>query len=268
MDGRQTITPIAALRRTTRRLAACTAAASVALLATAGASQAEDASPATRFAVGSPAMQVAQQIAAANWGTQACGGRVTVEWGADEANINARSYWANPFSSYDAPEHNTQCRIVFNASMSFTWPKFCTVLVHEYGHLTGRPHTTDGPDVMSPIYRAPLPACTDAEPAAAAPTPAPAPEPAPAIATPAPASTVVTTPTPRATKRAKARAKDRAGARAKARKASARKRHTNADMDFPLPWAPFSDVLDHAADPVLVVHEVEPLVDLVQGDAV
>jgi hypothetical protein len=44
--------------------------------------------------------------------------------------------------------------------MTFDWAQFCTVLVHEYGHLTGHPHTADGDGVMSPIYRAPLPACT------------------------------------------------------------------------------------------------------------
>lgn len=154
-----------------------------------------DTPPAERFAVGSPAMATAQQIAIAQWGAMPCNGQVTVEWGTDDANINARSYWANPTSSYGAPERNVQCRVVFNGQMRFDWPKFCTVLVHELGHLAGHDHTADGADVMSPIYRAPLPACTntpDPSGVAAPATAMAALASAPAAITTAPAATTQT----------------------------------------------------------------------------
>jgi hypothetical protein len=215
-----------------------------ALLTVTPGSRADDVPPATRFAVGSPAMQAALAIARANWGMDACNGQVAIEWGVDEANINARSFWANPVSSYDNPAQNVQCRIVFNSTMTFSWEKLCTVVVHEYGHLTGHPHTVDGPDVMSPIYRAPLPACTTADPTAA---PAPAPAPAP----PVEAGTLTTTPdaalldAPRARTRKRQHEKalrregSRSRKRAKARMASHRlMRFSDADAE-PRPWAPF-----------------------------
>lgn len=152
---------------------------------------AADTPPAERFAVGSPAMATAQQIAVAQWGAMPCNGQVTFEWGTDDANINARSYWANPTSAYGAPALNVQCRIVFNSQMRFDWPKFCTVFVHELGHLAGHEHTADGPDVMSPIYRAALPACADTpDPSAVA-----APSMAAAAMTSAPATQTSTTTT-------------------------------------------------------------------------
>jgi hypothetical protein len=140
------------------RLAAVLALAIVA--ASAGVGRAADAVGASaRYAVGSPGMLVAQGIARSTWGVDPCGGQIDISWGTDDPLINARSSWANPVGTYGAPQVNTQCRVVFNAAMAFSWEKFCTVLVHEYGHLSGHPHTVDGPDVMSPIYRAPLPAC-------------------------------------------------------------------------------------------------------------
>ena len=179
-------------------------------LVTAGAGVADDVPPATRFAVDSPAMATAQQIARAHWGVDACAGQVTISWGTDEASINARSYWANPYSAYDHPALNVQCRIVFNAQMSYSWAKFCTVLVHEYGHLVGRPHVADGADVMSPIYRAPLEACLIDEPGVRV----EAPTPQPVVA---PVSPVVDAPRPRTTSRAGRRASARRAARARAK---------------------------------------------------
>jgi len=220
-----------------------------ALLGVTPSSRADDVPPATRFAVGSPAMQTALDIARANWGVDACRGQVAIEWGVDEANINARSFWANPVSSYDNPAQNVQCRIVFNSTMTFSWTKFCTVVVHEYGHLTGHPHTVDGPDVMSPIYRAPLPACTTADPTAV-PEPAPTPTPAP-VEVGAPATTpdaaLLDAAPARTKKRHRAKALRRGGSRsrhrAKARMASHRlMRFSDADRE-PRPWAPF----DHEA---------------------
>ena len=136
------------------------AVVSLALIGFGESARADDVPASIRYAVGSPGMLTAQDLARRSWGGDPCGGVIDISWGVDDPSINARSYWANPQSAYDAPTLNVQCRIVFNTLLSFDWPKFCTVLVHEYGHLAGHPHSVDGPDVMSPIYRAGLPACT------------------------------------------------------------------------------------------------------------
>lgn len=149
-------------RRSVRTVAACVVVAATAIPAAA-----EAQAPAERYAVGTPALQAAQQIARAHWGVDPCGGQVELVWADDEAAINARATWSNPVAAYGTPEHNASCRITLNPRIPFDWVKLCTVVVHEYGHLAGHPHGEDGPDVMSPLYRAPLPAC------AAAPDPAP-----------------------------------------------------------------------------------------------
>jgi hypothetical protein len=172
-------------------------------------------------------MQFALGIAQANWGLDACSGQVTIEWGIDEANINARSYWANPLSSYDNPAQNTQCRIVFNSAMTFSWAKFCTVLVHEYGHLT----TADPSELPAPA-------------------PTPAPTPVEVTATPTPDAAFRDAPPARTNKRPKAKAAKRSGGKArltvrsrshaKARMAAHRLiQFSDADAE-PRPWAPFA----------------------------
>jgi hypothetical protein len=247
MDGGRVIRRIRAVVGSTQTLLVLSIGMiALALLAVTSSSRADDVPAATRFAVGSPAMQFALGIAQANWGMDACNGQVTIAWGVDEANINARSFWANPVSSYDNPAQNVQCRIVFNSTMAFSWEKFCTVVVHEYGHLTGHPHTVDGPDVMSPIYRAPLPACTTADPTAT-PAPSPASVPTPvevgAPTTTTPDAALLDAPRARIRKRQHEKALRREGSRsrkrAKARLASHRvMRFSDADTE-PRPWAPF-----------------------------
>ncbi|HEU4657151.1 MAG TPA: matrixin family metalloprotease [Capillimicrobium sp.] len=134
------------------------AAVSIVTLAPAAAAQAPDA-PAERYAVGSPAMAAAQEIARAYWGTDPCGGVVTIEWTRLEPNVNALSSWTVTGGPYDDPETNHDCTIEFNTQMDFTWAKFCTVLVHEYGHLVGHPHVDDEHDLMSPVYTRPIAEC-------------------------------------------------------------------------------------------------------------
>jgi len=134
--------------------------------------------PAVRWAPGTPEFNVAAQLAAAHWGGAPCSGQVEISWAEQEANINARSSWANPTDPYGAPAQNFSCSVVFNPAQRWDWPKFCTVFIHEYGHLSGQPHGADGPDVMSPFYRAPAAECDTpapstlmAEPPVAAPEP-------------------------------------------------------------------------------------------------
>jgi hypothetical protein len=245
MGGETVVGRIKVGLRGTGMMFALAAAMLVAFLATGGTGQAADDVPASaKYAVGSAGMVTAQNIAVANWGAAPCGGSVDVSWGQDDPTINARSYWANPKSAYDNPELNTQCRIVFNVSMTFTWEKFCTVLVHEYGHLSGKPHTADGPDLMSPIYRAPLPACSGTpdpwaagQPAAAPLVAAPAAPPAVSVETVTPARSttkkVATRIARTRAKTAKARARAARLKTAKARAAAVPlQQFTNADSVF------------------------------------
>jgi hypothetical protein len=123
-------------------------------------------SPATTFAVGTPDMQTAVDVARAHWGGDPCGGQIEVLWTPADAEINATSSWTNPKSAYDDPGLNGDCRVAFNPNAQFDWDKFCTVMVHEYGHLAGRPHAEAAGDVMAAYYTQPLTACQTATPSA------------------------------------------------------------------------------------------------------
>jgi hypothetical protein len=127
-------------------------------------------------------MQSAEAIAQAYWASTPCGGSVTIQWADLDPTTNAQSTWSNPTSSYGDAAENFDCTVQFNRRVDFDWPMFCTVLVHEFGHLTGHPHSSDPNDVMSPYYTQPLAQCastpdptlTFAPPPVAAAAPAPA----------------------------------------------------------------------------------------------
>jgi hypothetical protein len=120
----------------------------------------------------------AHALAVAHWGAEPCAGQVTVTWAHMGAGINARSTWM----SYDIhnPATYTQCAISYNLDVDWDWPKLCTVIEHELGHLAGHDHVNDPHDVMSPYYVYPSPEC-------AAGAVAPAAAPAPATTAQAPA---------------------------------------------------------------------------------
>jgi hypothetical protein len=111
----------------------------------------------------------AHAMAVAHWGVDPCAGQVTVTWAHMGAGINARSTWM----SYDVhnPATYSQCAISYNLDVDWDWPKLCTVIEHELGHLAGHDHVNDPHDVMSPYYVYPTPECA----AGGAPTAAPAP---------------------------------------------------------------------------------------------
>ena len=132
-------------------------------------------SPAVRFAVGSAPMLAAQAIARDTWGTDACGGTVDVVWDVLAPNYNALSTWSNPTDSYANPAANYGCTIELNSTMTFDWPKFCTVVVHEYGHLDGQQHSADPHSVMAAVYGGPLAACAAMPEPGVTPVPAAAP---------------------------------------------------------------------------------------------
>jgi matrixin len=148
--------------------------------------------PENVFTIGSSAEQLAIQIAKSTWSTDPCGGQVTVSWGALGTDVNAQSSWTNPQSAYDAPQLNGDCSVTFNPSADFDWAKFCTVMVHEYGHLAGKPHSPDPNDVMNAYYTVPIQTCVNATPADFQPAPpaAPAKQATAAVRTKAKAKTV------------------------------------------------------------------------------
>jgi hypothetical protein len=165
----------------------------------------------------------AHALAVAHWGVDPCAGQVTVTWAHMGSGINARSTWM----SYDIhnPATYSQCAITYNLDVDWDWPKLCTVIEHELGHLAGHDHVDDPHDVMSPYYVYPTPECAAGGGPAAAPAPATTAE-APAVA---PAASKATKKKAKATasKRRAAThstsAKGHRSARAAAKKAAAKK---------------------------------------------
>jgi matrixin len=158
--------------------------------------------PAIRFGVSGPAVSTAEAIAARQWGTAACHGSVAIAWVPQAAQVNATSTWSNPWDFYANPQDNEACRVDFNTTAFFDWPKFCTVLVHELGHLTGHRHSATPSDVMYPYYSRPLAACA-ATPDPTAPPARPTPVATP-VAKPKPAPKPAAKPVVRAPQKAPA----------------------------------------------------------------
>jgi hypothetical protein len=124
----------------------------------------------------------AHALAVARWGVDPCGGQVAVTWAHMGAGINARSQWMS-VDIHD-PSTYSQCTITYNLDIGWDWPKLCTVIEHELGHLAGHEHVNDPHDVMSPYYVFPSAECATGQPAGlAAPAPVTVAQ-APAAATP------------------------------------------------------------------------------------
>jgi hypothetical protein len=116
-------------------------------------------------------MSTAHGLAVSRWGVEACGGQVSVTWAHMGAGINARSQWMS--TDVHNPATYSQCSIAYNLDVDWDWPKLCTVIEHELGHLSGHEHVNDPRDVMSPYYVYPSPECAAGQAAASA-APAPA----------------------------------------------------------------------------------------------
>jgi len=133
--------------------------------------------PSTQFPVGGPSMQAAREIADRYWGADPCGGAVTLAWTSQAPTLNAAATWTAVGNDlYGDPAHNTNCTVAFNNDQAFDWPTLCTVLVHEFGHLTGHPHSGILNDVMAAVFSQPIPQCQIPDPGkpATAPSAAPA----------------------------------------------------------------------------------------------
>jgi hypothetical protein len=102
-------------------------------------------------------MATAHALAVARWGMDPCGGQVAMTWGHMGSGINARSQWMS-IDVHD-PSTFSDCSITYNLDVDWDWPKLCTVVEHELGHLSGHDHVDDPHDVMSPYYVYAAPEC-------------------------------------------------------------------------------------------------------------
>jgi hypothetical protein len=124
----------------------------------------------------------AHALAVAHWGVEPCSGQVAVTWAHMGAGINARSTWMSV--DVHNPSTYSQCSIAYNLDVDWDWPKLCTVIEHELGHLAGHEHVNDPHDVMSPYYVFPTPECAAGVPTAQAPRAPATVAQSPAVATP------------------------------------------------------------------------------------
>jgi hypothetical protein len=123
----------------------------------------------------SAATQAAVDVATATWGP-ACGGRhVTIRWGSTgDSAVLGWAAWTDGTGRYlgDAgtPDERTDCLVMvsiddarsYRSSGWADWDRYCTLIVHEYGHLTGHDHVADSSDVMAPVQGTPFGPCVTA----------------------------------------------------------------------------------------------------------
>ena len=114
------------------------------------------------FPADGPSIGAAREIAERHWGGPACNGNVTIAWATLDPGTNATASWRNPTDAWNNAGANFDCRIDFNVHADFDWPKLCTVMAHEVGHLLGKQHAADTADLMAPVYNGALPACEQA----------------------------------------------------------------------------------------------------------
>lgn len=152
MDGRRLTHRL--LRRATLALLVLSAC----LPATAGAL-----TPQQRWPEDGPAVGRALDLAAQQWGVRACRGEIDVLWENLGARTNARAAWVTDRDRWADPAAYSDCEIDLSTAASWDWPKLCTVIVHEVGHLAGHGHSEDPFDVMFGEYVLPLPACAVAQ---------------------------------------------------------------------------------------------------------
>jgi hypothetical protein len=137
------------------RLIVC---ATLALVALPTAALADDGDPpAIPVPAADSLMATAHSLAVARWATEPCGGQVAMTWTHMGEGINARSQWMS-IDVHD-PSTYSECSITYNLDVDWDWPKLCTVVEHELGHLSGHDHVNDPHDVMSPYYVFAAPEC-------------------------------------------------------------------------------------------------------------
>jgi hypothetical protein len=171
MDGCHLTPPRWAARR-----AIAAALTLLAIAGGAGTAVADDApttAPAARWPAAGPAVQTAMALGAQRWGFSPCHGHVAATWAPLDGGLNAEASWTNPADPYLEPSRNDDCAVTLSTRVDWDWPKLCSVVIHEVGHLAGHDHVADPGDIMYFTYMRPEPECT------ATPEPAPGPVPAP-----------------------------------------------------------------------------------------
>lgn len=126
---------------------------------TARAAQAGQPGGAERYAVGSSALEAAKSTAIAHWGAQPCRGNIQLAWVPLDRGTNGTASWRNPTDAWNNASENFDCRIDLNTQADFDFPKLCSVLAHEIGHLLGQQHDPNPGQLMSAFYTAALPSC-------------------------------------------------------------------------------------------------------------
>ena len=150
-------------RRTAAALLAIVALVLIRAATAPAAGEATDA-PQARWPVGGAALATAADLAAAHWGATPCRGRVTVTWVALAPGVNSAADWAyDGTDPYGTPKRNSDCTIRLSTAAGWDWPKLCTIVVHEVGHLDGHDHRDDPHDVMAAQYLEPVEDCAATE---------------------------------------------------------------------------------------------------------
>jgi hypothetical protein len=217
---------------TVPRLLVC---ALLALALVPGVARADVELPAVPVPAADSLMTTAHTLAVSRWGVDPCGGQVSVSWNHMGAGINARSQWMS--TDVHNPATYTDCAISYNLDVDWDWPKLCTVVEHELGHLSGHDHVNDPHDVMSPYYVFPSAECSAGQQLTTA---VPTPTPAATQSSTSPASSRKAA-TRKAAKRKAAKRKS-AKARAKARSVKKRANRGTGRARFAL----VADSSDHA----------------------
>jgi hypothetical protein len=153
-----------------RRVLIAALFAVLALVAT-GASSAAAATPsAERLAADPASWQRAYDVALEHWGHTPCSGSVRTTWRGLDGDINALAAWS---AMPDAPASTfSACEISFNAGLDWDFATYCSVVVHEVGHLLGHDHNDEPGHIMSHVTTTMVPACgTAAAPRAPAAAP-------------------------------------------------------------------------------------------------
>jgi Matrixin len=178
-----------------RTVGRATAAATILALAATGAAGAASGRRA-HFSADAGVVQAAYALAVGYWHRTPCAGNVAFGWTDAPGSRMATAYWTSDRSGDFTRYRN--CHIVLHRTVASDWPTFCTIVLHEMGHLTGHGHVRDRGSVMYPFYLGPRGPCTRPQPATApSGTPPQAPA-APAPPAPPPASAPSAPPPPAA----------------------------------------------------------------------
>ena len=105
---------------------------------------------------GSPAAKAAQAIAIKQWHKEPCDGDVGIGWSPMAWDTYANSTW-----NVTSGGRWINCHVELNSRVTFSWSRFCTIMVHEYGHLIGLDHSGDRGSIMFARPRV-FPACAAA----------------------------------------------------------------------------------------------------------